>query len=82
MAEPEKLPSYSRRLKSPPPKDPAAFTVDEFCAAHRIGRAKLYKLWAQGVGPQLIKIGTKNLISAEAAAAWRAARERDGAVAA
>lgn len=35
----------------------------------------LYKLFAEGTGPRLIKIGTKNLISAEAAADWRRARE-------
>ena len=53
----------------------AAFTIQEFCEAHRISRSMLYKLFAEGIGPRLIKIGTKNLISAEAAADWRRARE-------
>jgi predicted DNA-binding transcriptional regulator AlpA len=53
----------------------AAFTVREFCDAHRISRSMLYKLWAQGTGPRIIKIGTKILISAEAAADWRRERE-------
>ncbi len=53
----------------------AAFTIREFCEAHRISRSMLYKLLAEGAGPRLIKIGTKNLISAEAAADWRRALE-------
>ena len=28
----------------------AAYTIAEFCAAHRISRSKLYELWAAGVG--------------------------------
>jgi hypothetical protein len=30
----------------------AAYTIDEFCHAHRIGRATLYELWKRGVGPR------------------------------
>ena len=53
----------------------ACFTILEFCAAHRLSRAKLYQLWNEGVGPRVLKVGTKVLISAEAAAQWRRDRE-------
>jgi hypothetical protein len=53
----------------------AAYTVNEFCAAHRISRAKLYQLWAAGLGPRFMHVGTKRIISIEAAADWRRAGE-------
>ena len=54
----------------------AAYTIDEFCAAHRISRRKFYDLEERGIGPRLMRIGSKILISIEAAAAWRAEREK------
>jgi hypothetical protein len=56
---------------------PAVFTIPEFCAAHRLSRSKLYQLWAAGAGPRKMSLGTKILISVEAAADWR--REREAA---
>ncbi len=50
----------------------AAYTISEFCQAHRIGRATLYNLWARNLGPRFFLIGTHRRISIEAAAAWRA----------
>ncbi len=50
---------------------PVIFTVAEFCSAHRISRSKLYQLWRSGIGPRSIKVGSKNLITAEAASEWR-----------
>jgi hypothetical protein len=49
----------------------AAYTVSEFCAAHRISRSKLYELWATGAGPRFIHVGSKKIITVEAAADWR-----------
>ena len=49
----------------------AAYTVVELCTAHRISRSKLYDLWAAGAGPRFIHIGTKRIITTEAAADWR-----------
>jgi len=49
----------------------AAYTVNEFCDAHRISRSKLYELWSAGVGPRFIQVGTKKIITNEAAADWR-----------
>ena len=58
----------------------AAYTIPEFCIAHRISRTALYDLWNAGVGPRRIQIGagrsSKVLISVEAAKAWRKAREK------
>lgn len=53
------------------PAIPVVYTVAEFCSAHKISRSKLYQLWRSGMGPRTIKIGSKNLITAEAANAWR-----------
>lgn len=51
--------------------DRAAYTIAEFCEAHRISRSKLYQLWQAGAGPAFKNIGTKKIITTEAAAAWR-----------
>jgi hypothetical protein len=53
----------------------AAYSVGEFCMAHRISRSKLYQMWAAGSGPRVMRIGSKVLVTVEAAADWRAARE-------
>jgi hypothetical protein len=62
-------------LQEHAPARQGAFTVAEFCDCHRISRTKLYGLWKAGTGPRVMRIGTKVLISVEAAAAWRAERE-------
>ena len=54
----------------------ATYTVDEFCQAHRIGRAFFYELLKRGDAPACIKLGRRRLISKEAAAKWRRQRER------
>ena len=53
----------------------AAFSIDEFCAAHGISRAMFYKLEDQGLAPRTMRVGVRRLITAEAAAKWRRARE-------
>jgi hypothetical protein len=50
-----------------------ASTVDEFCASHSISRAMFYKLQRAGKAPVTMKVGIRQLVSEEAAAAWRAA---------
>jgi hypothetical protein len=52
-----------------------AFSIDAFCQVHCISRALLYNLWADGTGPAFFRVGSKRLISREAAARWRAERE-------
>jgi hypothetical protein len=58
-----------------PPTTPVIYTIAEFCTAHRISRSQLYKLWREGAGPRVKRVGTKVLITAEAAAEWRAKDE-------
>ena len=48
-----------------------AFSVDEFWAAHGISRAMFYKLRRQNNAPRVMRVGTRTLISEEAAADWR-----------
>jgi hypothetical protein len=57
--------------------DADAYSIDEFCARHRISPQLFYKLKPQGLMPATFKVGTRVLISREAAAAWR--RERENA---
>ena len=49
----------------------AAFSVKDFCASHSISRSMFYKLVKEGRAPRLLKLGTRTLVSAEAAAKWR-----------
>ena len=53
----------------------AAFTVPEFCEAHRISQAKYYEMKKEGWGPVEMEVGRRRLISFEAAAEWRRKRE-------
>jgi hypothetical protein len=57
-----------------------AFTVAEFCEAHRISRSWLYAEWKAGRGPRFMRAGTKKIITMEAAADWRCEREAEAAV--
>lgn len=54
-----------------------AYSVDEFCARHRISPQLFYKLKPRGLMPVTFNVGTRVLISREAAVAWR--RERENA---
>jgi hypothetical protein len=54
----------------------AAYTIDEFCTAHRISRGMLYKLWRKGLGPRFMNVGIKRIITNEGAADWRSESER------
>jgi hypothetical protein len=60
-------------------EQPVVFTVVEFCAAHRISRSLLYLEWKAGTGPRFLRVGTRILITREAAAQWRMERERNTA---
>jgi hypothetical protein len=51
------------------------FSVDEFCHAHNLSRALFYKLVKAGKGPRLMKVGTRTMITCEAAADWRKSME-------
>jgi predicted DNA-binding transcriptional regulator AlpA len=58
-----------------PPVQPQALTIIQFCEAFGISEAFYYKLKRQGIGPKEMKLGTRILISMEAAAQWRTERE-------
>jgi predicted DNA-binding transcriptional regulator AlpA len=49
----------------------ACYSVDEFCSAHAISRAMFYKLRADGKAPPTMAVGSRTLVSYEAAADWR-----------
>jgi hypothetical protein len=58
------------------PIDADAYSIDEFCARHRISPQLFYKLKRLGLMPVTFNVGTRVLISREAAVAWRIAREQ------
>ncbi len=49
----------------------AAYSVPEFCEAHRISRSLFYTLKNEGQGPVTMKVRGRTLISTESAADWR-----------
>lgn len=53
----------------------AAYTLKEFCDAHGFSIGFYYVLKKRKQAPKEMKVGRRVLISAEAAAAWRAAHE-------
>jgi hypothetical protein len=68
----EKQPSFHA---SPPPPFARAFTIAEFCKAHRISQTTYFELKKSGEGPDEMAAGRRRIISQEAAARWRKARE-------
>ena len=54
-----------------------AYTIAEFCLAHRFSRATFYNLRKSGQGPREMHVGNGIRISREAAEQWR--RERESA---
>lgn len=55
-----------------------AVSVTEFCHSHSISRTTFYELVKRGEAPRFMKVGTRTLISAEAAAEWRRRMESRG----
>ena len=58
-----------------PPVERAAYSIREFCEAHRISESFYFKIRALGLGPRESRTLDKVTISNEAAADWRASRE-------
>jgi hypothetical protein len=52
-------------------------TIPHFCKRHGISESMFFKLQNQGLAPTTMTVGSRKLISIEAAAAWR--REREAA---
>jgi len=62
-----------------PPVPAAAYSIREFCAAHRLSESMYFKLRNQGLGPDEMSVGSRRIISFEAAERWRRAREQAAA---
>ena len=62
-------------LEHSPARDRAAYTISEFCDAHRISRGTLYNMWSKGGGPRWMNVRARRIITIEAAADWRAESE-------
>ena len=61
--------------REPQPVPTLAMSIPQFCAAHNISEGFYCKLKKQKLNPREMKIGTRTLITFEAAAKWRAERE-------
>jgi hypothetical protein len=66
-----------RRLRERLIAEYDAYTIAEFCRRHAISERMFFKMQRLGLGPRLMSVGTRKLISIEAAAEWR--REREAA---
>jgi hypothetical protein len=55
------------------PNGRKAFTIGEFCEAHRFSRGFFYKLKKLGKAPRITELEAKQIITDEDAAAWRKA---------
>ena len=69
----------NRRTKIAAQIPALAYSVPEFCAAHRISRALLYIMLRDGRGPRIFKAGRRTLISVDAAQEWRGRMEATSA---
>lgn len=62
--------------RAPPDETLDAMSIAIFCRKHCLSEALYHKLQKRGEGPATFKAGSRTLITAEAAAKWRRARER------
>ncbi len=67
------MPRYARREPRPDRGPADCFTIAEFCQRNRISRQFYSKLREQGKGPKEMRLGSRVLITREAADAWRTA---------
>ena len=69
-----------------PPTDDAfddgvdAYSIRTFCRRHGISESFYHKLQSQGLGPKTMRVGTRVLITREAARAWRKQRTEASAI--
>ena len=66
MAEKKTPPRFS--IAAP---DKLALTIHDFCRLHSISEFLFYQLDKEGRAPRTMSVGSKRLISIEAAAEWR-----------
>jgi hypothetical protein len=60
----------------PPPMQPLAFSIRQFCQAHNISLDSYFRAQRAGIGPMTMRVGRRTLIAVEAAAVWRREREQ------
>lgn len=70
--------------RGPPADDDAdadvdAYSIAAFCRRHNISQSFYHKLRAQGLGPRTMQVGSRVLITKQAARRWRRERERAAA---
>ena len=63
------------------PKRHLNYSIAAFCAAHDLSEGMYFKIRKQGLGPREMRVGSRVLITQEAAAAWRREREAETAAA-
>jgi hypothetical protein len=72
----------THRKKRRSPQDPTVaadadcLSVAEFCRRNGISKPFYFKLRAQGLGPEEIRLGARVLITRQSAEKWRAERMR------
>lgn len=54
-----------------------ALTIEQFCQRYQISRAMFYKLQAQGLAPQTLKLGRAVRIASSAMLTWEQAMQAD-----
>jgi len=65
-----------RKSRKPPSRTPTAmYSVPSFCAAHGISESFFYQLQAEGLGPDVLRLGARVFVTHEAASRWRMIRE-------
>jgi hypothetical protein len=72
---PARQPRSRRPQQARPPPDVDAYSVPEFCRRHGISVAFFYKL-EEKERPTTMRVGSRVLVTHEAAANWRRERER------
>lgn len=55
-----------------------SYDIITFCQRNSVCRATLYNLWRRGEGPRWMQVGSRRLISREAATEWRREMEQRG----
>jgi hypothetical protein len=65
----------SRRKQLAPPGETEAYSIEQFCARNGLSVQMFYK--RPDLMPDTFSIGTRRLISREAASRWRAEREAE-----
>jgi hypothetical protein len=60
---------------APPSVERAAYSISEFCAAHRISQSMYFKIRNAGLGPREARALNKVIITLQSADDWRRERE-------